>query len=118
MRIDLPSCSLKTCKYYFDGNCTDKNKYDVCEYTEMVKAKSELEKFIDELNQPINSLYDAALLLCMSTSLASGGCRNCPVALFNYDKRTRIEKCYHEPCQTNIYKWLIDQAKVASDKGE
>lgn len=33
MRIDLPLCNLKTCRYCFDGNCTDKIKYEQCEYT-------------------------------------------------------------------------------------
>lgn len=33
MRIDLPLCNLKTCRYSFDGNCTDKIKYEECEYT-------------------------------------------------------------------------------------
>ncbi len=33
MRIDLPLCNLKTCRYSFDGNCTDKIKYEQCEYT-------------------------------------------------------------------------------------
>ena len=32
MRIDLPQCNLKTCLYSFDGNCTNKNRYEACEY--------------------------------------------------------------------------------------
>ena len=39
MRIDLPLCNLKTCRYCFDGNCTDKIKYEQCNYT---LAKEEL----------------------------------------------------------------------------
>lgn len=32
MRIDLPTCNLKTCRYCFDHNCTNKIEYDRCEY--------------------------------------------------------------------------------------
>ena len=31
MRIDLPCCGFKNCKYYFDGNCTDKVRYSDCQ---------------------------------------------------------------------------------------
>ncbi len=46
MRIDLPQCNLKTCRYSFDGNCVDKSRFDTCEYTyalaEKDNAKDEL----------------------------------------------------------------------------
>ena len=32
MRIDLPCCGFHYCKYQFDGNCTDREKYQKCEY--------------------------------------------------------------------------------------
>jgi hypothetical protein len=32
MRIDLPTCGFKSCRYCFDGNCTKKVEYDRCEY--------------------------------------------------------------------------------------
>lgn len=32
MRIDLPGCGFKDCKYNFDCNCKDRNKYEKCEY--------------------------------------------------------------------------------------
>lgn len=35
MRIDLPFCNLKTCRYCFDGNCRDKNRYDGCDYARL-----------------------------------------------------------------------------------
>lgn len=35
MRIDLPFCNLKTCKYCADGNCTDKNRYNGCDYARL-----------------------------------------------------------------------------------
>ena len=35
MRIDLPCCGFKNCKYQFDGNCMDKGRYEKCEYIEL-----------------------------------------------------------------------------------
>ena len=32
MRIDLPTCGFKPCRYCFDGNCTKRMEYDRCEY--------------------------------------------------------------------------------------
>jgi hypothetical protein len=32
MRIDLPTCGFKNCRYCFDGNCTNKIEYEVCEF--------------------------------------------------------------------------------------
>lgn len=32
MRIDLPQCNFKNCRFSFDGNCTNKIEYDRCEY--------------------------------------------------------------------------------------
>lgn len=40
MRIDLPKCSFKNCKYHLDCNCTSQNRYDTCEFRE---AKEEVE---------------------------------------------------------------------------
>ena len=30
MRIDLPRCGFRNCKYCFDGNCNKKSEYDKC----------------------------------------------------------------------------------------
>lgn len=83
------------------------------EAVDMAIEALELQEMIkDEFNVPIKDMYNAALLLCMATSLGTDDCSNCPVMLFDYDKRTRIEKCCaQEPCQTNLYKWLMEQAK-------
>lgn len=35
MRIDLPLCDFKKCKEFFDGNCSKKEKYEMCEYQYM-----------------------------------------------------------------------------------
>ena len=32
MRIDRPTCNLKTCRHCFDGNCLDKKAYSRCPY--------------------------------------------------------------------------------------
>lgn len=32
MVIDKPQCGLDTCKYYFDGNCTNEKRYRTCEF--------------------------------------------------------------------------------------
>ena len=73
----------------------------------------QLKMLIDELNFPVKSLGSATILMCLATSLGSDGCKNCPVVLFDYDKRTEYEKCcLHEPCQTNLYKWIIEQTKT------
>lgn len=34
MRIDLPTCGFKPCRYCYDGNCTKRVEYDRCEYRE------------------------------------------------------------------------------------
>lgn len=43
MRIDLPQCNFKNCRFSFDGNCTNKIEYDSCEYRieedELIKAE-------------------------------------------------------------------------------
>ena len=50
MRIDLPQCNFKTCIYSFDGNCTNKNRYETCEY-QLDKAEIEkCHKEFEELN--------------------------------------------------------------------
>lgn len=73
----------------------------------------ELKMLIEELNFPVDSLGRATTLLCLATSLAADGCNNCPVVLFDYDKRTEYEKCcLHMPCQINLYKWLKDSGNL------
>ena len=39
MRIDLPTCNLKTCRYCFDGNCTDRKVRERCVYALTVYGK-------------------------------------------------------------------------------
>ena len=37
MRIDLPQCNLKTCRYCFDHNCTNRIEYERCEF-QLIKS--------------------------------------------------------------------------------
>lgn len=76
-----------------------------------IEVLEELELVEDEFDHPIKDLFSVSVLLCMALNLKDHGCKNCPVTLFDYDKRTKYEKCcLHEPCQTNLYKWIIEQA--------
>jgi hypothetical protein len=45
MRIDLPLCDFKNCRYFFDHNCTAKNGIkDRCEYRQLMDAHKALHK--------------------------------------------------------------------------
>lgn len=46
MRIDLPQCNFKNCRYSADGNCTNKARKELCEFD---KYKSLLEKSAEEI---------------------------------------------------------------------
>ena len=50
MRIDLPSCSFKYCRYNSDCSCTAKNKRESCEFERYKKSS---EKMIPK--KPINT---------------------------------------------------------------
>ena len=54
MRIDLPGCSFKNCKYCSDCNCTNQNKYETCDYRvlkdEFVSGQLDLQKEIEKLD--------------------------------------------------------------------
>lgn len=58
MRIDLPCCGFRNCKYYFDGNCTDKVKYSDCKmsFLENYYDKSIKNLYKTETNQALKSL--------------------------------------------------------------
>lgn len=38
MRIDLPCCSFKNCKFCFDGNCTNKTEFERCEFEKLIEV--------------------------------------------------------------------------------
>lgn len=35
MRIDLPTCGFKNCRFYFDGNYKNRIEYEHCEYARL-----------------------------------------------------------------------------------
>lgn len=41
MRIDLPCCGFKNCRYSFDGNCTKPSEQEKCEYWYILHEESE-----------------------------------------------------------------------------
>lgn len=60
-----------------------------------------------ENEREIKTLPELAVQFCCLTE-----CRNCPVHIYKYEKRTEEEKCnLHEPCVENLYKWIIEEAK-------
>ena len=48
MRIDLPQCDLKTCRFCFDGNCINADKYEQCSYTVVI---NNCKRFLNMLRQ-------------------------------------------------------------------
>lgn len=44
MRIDLPLCSFKNCRYNFDGNCESREKKDKCEFDIGINLLEQLAK--------------------------------------------------------------------------
>lgn len=76
---------------------------NICTYAQIAKEKRELE---EELNQPIRTLDELTGYLCCIME-----CKNCPVCIHDYEKRTKEEKeNSHEPCVTNLCKWIVEQA--------
>lgn len=79
MRIDLPACKFKNCKYNFDHNCKSQARYDCCDFAAdlsevklltIKKFKEELFKqlkvcgtsiSVEELN---NAIKSAEAILC------------------------------------------------------
>lgn len=110
-------CDLETMKkhgYNLRGGTSDcfvSDNNNETENNTPEEPREILEFMQEEFNRPINNLYSAAIILCLALGMNENGCKNCPVTLFNYEKRTIFEKCcLHEPCQTNLYKWLIAKA--------
>lgn len=74
-----------------------------CSYAKALQEKKLLEA---EMNRPISTLSELATQFCCLTE-----CNNCPVTICKYEKRSEYEKTsLHEPCVSNLYKWIIEQA--------
>lgn len=91
-------CYLRFGKQY----TTDCDKQ--CEFAKIVKEKKLIE---EDLDRPIKTLSELTTQFCCVTE-----CKNCPVVIHNFEKRTEHEKtCLHEPCVSNLYKWILEQVK-------
>lgn len=72
----------------------------------------ELRKYCAELkeetmNRPIKTLEELVSIFCCLLE-----CKNCPVMIHEYEKRTDNEKKnLHISCCINLYKWIVEQAK-------
>lgn len=55
MRIDLPRCNFKNCRYCFDSNCTNQNRYKTCDFRE---AKDEVETLNNIIKEDCGMLPD------------------------------------------------------------
>lgn len=65
-----------------------------------------------ENERKIKTLEELATQFCCLTE-----CKNCPVHIHKADKRTEEEKCcLHEPCVTNLYRWIIEETKKVEDE--
>lgn len=83
------------------------NKIEKYEQDKLIKAGIVLL----ENEREIKTLPNLALQFCCLTE-----CRNCPVHIHKYEKRTQEEKeDLHELCVTNLYKWIIEEAKKVED---
>ena len=87
-----------------------------CDYAKSVKEKKKIEKqlsdLMEEMDRPIKTLGELVAQFCCLTE-----CKNCPIIIHNYEKRTEYEKtCLHEPCCSNLYKWIIEQVKCIPEE--
>lgn len=54
MRIDLPRCNFKNCRYCFDSNCTKNTEYERCGFR---LAKTEaIKEFAEKLKESISNM--------------------------------------------------------------
>ncbi len=63
MRIDLPQCNLKTCRYSFDGNCTERELYERCDYASLKDSKWDEEVASEKLAQ-ISDIVEGTIDHC------------------------------------------------------
>ena len=75
-------------------------------------AKDELVELISCLDSPVRTFRDIAVKLCETIS-----CENCPVELYDCDRRGHYEKVVlHEPCCTQLEKWILNEARLIDGK--
>ena len=49
MRIDMPRCSIETCKYWSDGNCSSIGRYTQCDHAHLVLFLNGLKEQLEKL---------------------------------------------------------------------
>lgn len=78
MRIDLPGCNLKTCRYCQDHNCIDKNRYETCDYARLSN---------EEYTANLEGITNYQKLQRIFPHIASSGMamRICPGALYGFN---------------------------------
>lgn len=93
--------------------CTNKGaiillKRQISELEEEIKClQEELGECEEFEDRPIKTIECIAIRLCETIN-----CNECPVTIYNYEKRTSFEKeCQHIPCCYNLEKWIKDKAK-------
>lgn len=55
MRVDLPFCNLKSCRYCADGNCTKQSEHESCVYTRLKDL--ELSELVEASTQPVKATH-------------------------------------------------------------
>lgn len=89
MRIDLPFCNLKTCRYCFDGNCTEKNRYNGCDYARLKDAEYGIwEPKVNAFGELVEFICDCG----HSSTVASNFCPNCGKKIDNSTIEQRINE--------------------------
>ena len=71
MRIDLPYCGFKNCRYCFDGNCMKPSELEKCEYWYLLHEEAYQED--EELLKKILESGD-----CNDCALLNSQCRYAP----------------------------------------
>lgn len=56
MRVDLPRCDLNTCRYFFDSNCTEENRYYGCPHAYLRNLEIEDEEIRDVIKEHFNKI--------------------------------------------------------------
>ena len=81
MRIDLPLCNFKSCRYCLDGNCTKKSEYERCEY-----------RMLTEISNIISDDYDLERLKELVEADREGRCVVLPCKIGSKLYRTSMRK--------------------------
>lgn len=100
--LNIDPCN--SCDKSYSSDCTK-----VCYYGQLIEEKHLLES---ELDVEITTIESLATIFCTMIE-----CKNCPVVIYDYDKRTKYEKeMLHTPCCTNLYSWIIENALDVNSK--